>query len=116
MRRLAALFLMAFLMASGLAIALAATPASSQPDPPAQPPQPAVRADGCPNIVSEVMDGVIEVDSGFRGARVIVYGAIQNSTLRRQKVSDVVITLRGPNQPIDVRRKELHFGFWAPGA
>jgi uncharacterized protein (TIGR02186 family) len=77
---------------------------------------PPVRPDGCPSIVSEVLDGVIEVDSGFRGARVIVYGAIQNTTMRRQRVGDVVVTLRGPDQPIEVRRKEQAFGFWTQGA
>lgn len=76
---------------------------------------PAVRPDGCPSIVSEVLDGVIEVDSGFRGARVIVYGAIQNTTMRRQRVGDVVVTLRGPDHPVDVHRKELAFGFWTQG-
>lgn len=75
--------------------------------------QPAGTA-GCPSIVSEVMDGVIEVDAGFRGARVTVYGAIQNSTMRRQRVGDVVVTLRGPDQPIDVKRKRPYFVFWAP--
>lgn len=75
--------------------------------------QPAAPA-GCPSIVSEVLDGVIEVDAGFRGARVTVYGAIQTTTLRRQRVGDVVITLRGPDQPINVKRKRPIFGFWTP--
>lgn len=72
------------------------------------------RTDGCPSIVSEVLNGQIEVDSGFRGDRVTVYGAIQNSTLRRPRVGNVVITLRGPDQVIDVRRKQQAFGIWSP--
>jgi uncharacterized protein (TIGR02186 family) len=69
---------------------------------------------GCPSIVSEVLDGLIEVDSGFRGARVTVYGAVQSTAGRRQRVGDVVVTLRGPDQPIKVRRKRQSFGAWAP--
>jgi uncharacterized protein (TIGR02186 family) len=90
---------------------LAAAPALAK----APSPQPQTqRTTGCPTIVSEVLDGVIEVDASFRGARVTVYGAIQNSTMRRARVGDVVVTLRGPDQRVEVHRKRQVFGVWMP--
>lgn len=102
-----------FLFAT-VALLLSAAGAMAQTTTPAVPARPV--PPGCPSIVSEVLDGVIEVDAGFRGARVTVYGAVQSAMARRARPmpGDVVITLRGPDQPIKVHRKRPAAGLLTP--
>ena len=51
----------------------------------------------------------VRVTSGFRGARIVLYGAIFDPA---QRPSDVVILVRGPEQPVRIARKVHVAGLW----
>jgi len=51
----------------------------------------------------------VEVTSGFRGARIVLYGAVFNPSRRP---SDVVVVVRGPERPIRLVRKVRVAGVW----
>ena len=51
----------------------------------------------------------VRVTSGFRGARIVLYGAVFDPTT---KPSDVVVIVRGPEQPIRIARKTKVAGVW----
>lgn len=54
----------------------------------------------------------IKVTSGFRGARIVLYGAVFDAST---KPSDVVVIVRGPDQPIRIARKTQVAGLWLNG-
>lgn len=71
---------------------------------------PAALAGSPPAVVSAALTETnVQVNSGFRGTRIVLYGAIFDP---RQKPSDVVVIVRGPEQPIRIARKSRVFGFW----
>lgn len=82
--RLAGLLLLALLMLSGTA--LAATP----------------------NLDAAATEDLIEVTSDFRGARITIFGAAPD----RRPGGDFIVTLRGPGEPLIVRRKRRILGLW----
>jgi len=82
-----------------LAIAMAATLAL-----PTEP----VR-DAAPGISAALTDTVVQVSSDFSGARIILYGAVFDPKARP---SDVVVLVRGPEQPIQITRRRKVAGFW----
>lgn len=85
MRWLAALLLM-----------LAAAPAAAQP-----------------RLIADVSQSRIDIEYSFAGAELLIFGAIQYPGGRTPaKAPDIVIIVRGPPQPITVRRKEKMLGIW----
>lgn len=63
-----------------------------------------------PPVVSAALtETEVRVTSGFRGARIIVYGAVFDPS---DKPSDVVVIVRGPDQPIRLARKTRVAGMW----
>jgi uncharacterized protein (TIGR02186 family) len=77
---------------------------------PAAPP-PAVQAP--PAAVSAALTETrVEVNSGFRGARIVLYGAVFDPLARP---SDVVVIVRGPEQPVRIARKTRVLGLWVNG-
>lgn len=54
----------------------------------------------------------VRVTSGFRGARIVLYGAVFDPAARP---SDVVIIVRGPDQPLRIARKSQVAGLWING-
>lgn len=54
----------------------------------------------------------IKVTSGFRGASIVLYGAVFDPSA---KPSDVVVIVRGPDQPIRIARKTQVAGLWLNG-
>jgi uncharacterized protein (TIGR02186 family) len=68
--------------------------------PPPQPP---------PAVSAALTDTRVEVTSGFRGARIVLYGAVFDPAARP---SDVVVIVRGPEQPIRIARKTRIAGLW----
>lgn len=56
----------------------------------------------------------IQISSDFTGARLVVFGALDNadSKLLRQQRYDIVVVLVGPRSPVVVREKERTFGLW----
>lgn len=56
----------------------------------------------------------IAITSDFTGARLVVFGALDNADARllRQQRYDIVVALVGPRRPVVVRKKERILGIW----
>jgi len=56
----------------------------------------------------------IAISSDFTGARLVVFGALDNADARllRQQRYDIVVVLVGPRRPVVVRQKERTLGVW----
>jgi uncharacterized protein (TIGR02186 family) len=51
----------------------------------------------------------VEVTSGYHGQKIVLYGAVFN---RSDRPADVVVVVRGPDQPIRIARKVKVAGLW----
>ena len=72
--------------------------------PPSLPPTPP------PAAVSAALTTTnVRVTSSFRGARIVLYGAVLDPS---QKPSDVVVIVRGPDAPVRMARKTRIAGVW----
>jgi uncharacterized protein (TIGR02186 family) len=64
-------------------------------------------------LVTSVSTPRVAIQSNFAGADVVVFGGIQRETgLATHGRYDVVITVRGPSGPLDVREKARVAGIW----
>ena len=70
------------------------------------PPPPTAPA---PVISAALTDTTVQVKSDFRGARIVLYGAVFDPAARP---SDVVVLVRGPEQPVRITRKQKVLGLW----
>lgn len=68
--------------------------------PPAAPP---------PSVSAALTETNVRVSSDFRGARIVLYGAVFDPL---QRASDVVVIVRGPDQPVRIARKTRVAGLW----
>ncbi|MGE0830508.1 MAG: TIGR02186 family protein [Hyphomonadaceae bacterium] len=64
-----------------------------------------------PELPAAVTDEDIAVTSDYRGFRVTVFGVNPD----RRGRGDIVVALRGPNEPTVVRRKRRFLGLWVNG-
>lgn len=55
-----------------------------------------------PAVSAALTETRVQVNSGFRGAQIVLYGAVFDPTNRP---SDVVVIVRGPDQPVRIARK-----------
>lgn len=62
-----------------------------------------------PAISAALTDTTVQVSSDFQGARIILYGAVFDPAARP---SDVVVLVRGPEQPVRLTRKHKVSGLW----
>ena len=69
--------------------------------------QPAAQV--APVISAALTDTTVQVKSDFRGARIVLYGAVFDPAARP---SDVVVLVRGPEQPVRITRKQKVAGLW----
>ncbi len=60
-------------------------------------------------ISAALTDTNVRVTSDFRGARIVLYGAVFDPLARP---SDVVVIVRGPEQPVRIARKVRVAGLW----
>jgi uncharacterized protein (TIGR02186 family) len=60
-------------------------------------------------ISAALTDTVVQVSSDFSGARIVLYGAVFDPAARP---SDVVVIVRGPDQPVRIARKVRVAGLW----
>ncbi len=56
-------------------------------------------------LVADLTNHLIAITTGFTGTEVVLFGAIEGE-------GDVIVVVRGPEQPIEVRRKERTLGIW----
>jgi len=82
------------------------------------PPPPALEAPAPERSVGTVADlrvaaaltsAQVEVDSRFRGASIVLYGAVFNPT---EDPTDVVVVVRGPDEPVRLVKKTRNLGVW----
>ncbi len=57
-------------------------------------------------VVADLSDHLIAVTTGFDGAKLLLFGAIEGDA------ADVIVVVRGPPEEIVVRRKERIGGIW----
>jgi uncharacterized protein (TIGR02186 family) len=62
-----------------------------------------------PIVSAALTDTSVKVSSDFRGARIVLYGAVFDPAARP---SDVVVIVRGPEQPVRIARKVRVAGLW----
>lgn len=62
-----------------------------------------------PAIAAALTDTNVQVRSDFRGARIVLYGAV---FAPGTDPGDVVVLVRGPEQPVRLTRKEKVAGLW----
>jgi uncharacterized protein (TIGR02186 family) len=67
------------------------------------PPQPPAR------VAAALTETNVRVNSDFRGARIVLYGAVFDPL---DRPSDVVVLVRGPEQPVRIARKTRVAGMW----
>ena len=60
-------------------------------------------------VAAALTDARIHVDSSFRGASIVLYGAVFNPT---DDPADVVVVVRGPEAPIRLVKKTRNMGVW----
>lgn len=60
-------------------------------------------------VAAALTDARVQVDSSFRGASIVLYGAVFNPT---DSPTDVVVVVRGPDAPIRLVRKTRTAGVW----
>jgi len=68
-------------------------------------------------IEADTSDREIAIESDFTGAKIVVFGAVDNS---RQPTAnsgyyDIIITIRGPLETVVTRQKERVAGIWVNG-
>lgn len=57
-------------------------------------------------LVADLSEHLVQIDLGFTGKEVLLYGAIEGD-------GKVVVVVQGPRQPITLRRKARVAGIWA---
>lgn len=60
-------------------------------------------------VAAALTDARVRVDSRFRGASIVLYGAVFNPT---DAPADVVVVVRGPDGPVRLVRKTRQAGVW----
>ncbi|CAN5246685.1 TIGR02186 family protein [soil metagenome] len=60
-------------------------------------------------VAAALTDAEVKVDSRFRGVSIVLYGAVFNPS---KSPTDVVVVVRGPDQPIRLVRKSRNMGVW----
>ena len=64
------------------------------------------------HLSADLTTANVEVDAGYSGARIGVFGAVFDPSGRP---ADVVVLVRGPDQPAAIARRERRAGLWLNG-
>jgi uncharacterized protein (TIGR02186 family) len=73
----------------------------------------AVHAQATPKLVPDVSQRQINIQSGFTGAELLLFGAIiYPRGVAPEGQIDVAVVLRGPTRPITLREKQKIAGIW----
>jgi uncharacterized protein (TIGR02186 family) len=62
-----------------------------------------------PAVSAALTDSTVQVTSSFTGARIVLYGAVFDPAKRPH---DVVVVVRGPDDPVRISRKVRIAGLW----
>lgn len=58
-------------------------------------------------VAAALTDARVDVDSGFKGASIVLYGAVFNPSATP---ADVVVVVRGPDAPVRLVKKTRNMG------
>jgi uncharacterized protein (TIGR02186 family) len=96
-----------------LVLALACTPALAKKKAPAKEEEPPSQE----QVQSDISTRQISIQSNFTGAEILIFGSIDFSDSRTpgEGTYDVIAVVRGPNDPIVLRKKERVAGIWVNG-
>src|ERR1700754_204448 len=75
-------------------------------------PERSVATTGQVRVAAAMTDARVRVDSSFRGASIVLYGAVFNPT---DVPADVVVVVRGPDAPVRLVKKTRNAGVWLNG-
>lgn len=94
-------------------LATLSTPALAQRDVPPPDEKPISQE----TVQSDISTREIAIQSNFTGIEILIFGSIDFSDSRTPKEGtyDVIAVVRGPNEPIVVRKKERVAGIWING-
>lgn len=88
-------------------------PSPAPPEPPAiveqAPPRPTAVAPEGPAVSAALTETEVEIDAGYVGTSIVLYGAVFNPG---DSPVDVVVVVRGPEQPVRLVRKMRIAGLW----
>lgn len=82
------------------------------PPPPAveaPPPEASVATARDLRVAAALTEARVQVDAAFSGASIVLYGAVFNPT---DQPADVVVVVRGPDEPLRLVRKTRTLGVW----
>lgn len=65
-----------------------------------------------PRLITDLSKNKIEIEYRFSGTDLLLYGAIEQPDAFPRNNLDVIVTVRGPTQPVTVRKKERVLGLW----
>jgi uncharacterized protein (TIGR02186 family) len=62
------------------------------------------------DLVSGVSQDIIQITSNYTGTNIVVFGAIEGPLAAQGR--DIVVVVRGPDEPMTVRRRDRVAGVW----
>jgi uncharacterized protein (TIGR02186 family) len=62
------------------------------------------------DLVSGISQDIIQITSSYTGTNIVVFGAIENPGGNQSR--DIVVVVRGPDEPMTVRRRDRIAGVW----
>lgn len=62
------------------------------------------------DLVSGISQDIIQITSNYTGTQIVVFGAIERA--QNAQGRDVVVVVRGPDEPMTVRRRDRVAGVW----
>jgi len=65
---------------------------------------------GAEDLVSGISQDIIQITSNYTGTQIVVFGAIERAQSAQGR--DVVVVVRGPDEPMTVRRRDRVAGIW----
>lgn len=107
---------LAILRLAAVLLALSVTPALAEnPPPPLRPP--VERPVSQEQVQTDLSTREIAIQSNFTGADILIFGSVDFSDSRTpgEGTYDVIAVVRGPDEPIVVRKKERVAGIWVNG-
>ncbi len=63
-------------------------------------------------VVLGMSQDEVAITATFDGSNILIFGAIQRDAPIPETPLDVIVTVSGPSEPLDVRRKAKRFGIW----
>jgi len=91
------------------AISAPLIPEGPAPAPAIPPSEQSAGTEGELRVAAALTNARIRVDSSFRGASIVLYGAVFNPS---NSPTDVVVVMRGPETPVRLVKKTRNMGVW----